>query len=247
MRIPSVPFRSIPLVLAAALVPSLQAQQTYSWDRGVWGVLMAQGSLSSLDPSLKQWRWWLDAQDRQENDARRLDQFLLRPGLGYKLTDQITAWAGYAFVYNDFARREPFDENRFWQQTTWVVPTESFTFQWRNRLEERFTTHEDEVGWRLREMVKVTVPLTDDKKVFLSFWDEMFIELNQTSSTQVRNPGLQRRGFRQNRAFAGLGFALDDKRQMNVEVGYLNQWIDLNSNPTERQNHILSLSLILNF
>ena len=55
----------------------------------------------------------------------------------------------------------------------------------------------------------------------------------------------QRRGFRQNRAFAGLGARLDPDKHISLEAGYLNQWID-NRNE-DKLNHVLSLNLFLSY
>lgn len=232
--------------LLCALAAPLAAQdRDNTEDHGYWLGYFGQGSLSFLEPSLTKWRWWLDVQDRQLDDGHRLDQFLLRPGVGYKLTDSFTLWAGYAFIFNDpttatpNAVNPPFNEDRFWQQTTWTTPVLGCGFQWRNRLEERFLTGDGETNWRLREFFKLTIPLVESKNVFVSLWDEIFFDLNEANR--------QREGCRQNRAFAGLGFALDEARKVTMEVGYLNQWIDVNNSLADRFNHIVSVSFFTNF
>lgn len=207
-------------------------------DSGAWLLWLGQGDLSSIDPDWKRVRWWLDVQDRQRDEGATYDAFLFRPGLGYALTPRVTAFAGYALIGSDPANRDSFFEHRTWQQLTWSLPVEGFTLQSRTRLEERFLEDQSETGLRLREFVKVTVPLGGAKSCFASVFDEVFFDLNDTDWGQ-------RDGLRQNRAFVGLGWFLDDARRYSLELGYLNQWIDRTSR--DRMNHILSLNLFMNF
>lgn len=203
---------------------------------GLWLMGLGQGGLGFIRPELEEVRWWMDVQGRWRNDGESLDAVLVRPGLGYALTERITLFAGYAWVENDPRRRKPFSEHRIWQQLTWNVPAERFALQSRTRLEQRFI--DEETGWRLREFVKLTVPLRSDRRLFLSAYDELFFDLDETDWGQ-------RPGFRQNRAFLGLGWVLDEARQVSLEAGYLNVWLDPRGQ--DRLNHILSLNVFLNF
>jgi hypothetical protein len=134
--------------------------------------------------------------------------------------------------------RDEFGEHRPWQQLTWNIPVGDVTVQSRTRLEQRFVETDGDTGWRLREFVKTTVPLSADKRVFASVWDELFWDLDDTDWGQ-------RAGFRQNRAFVGPGWFLGEGKQVSLEVGYLNQWVD---RPGEdKLNHVLSIWLFVNF
>lgn len=232
------PFRR--LLLAAGATASLGSgvlAQTVD-DGGAWFGWFAQGKLASADSALAPLRWWLDVQDRQRDEGEHFDQLLLRPGLGYALTDRLTAWAGYAYIATDPVRRDEFGENRVWQQLTYNAPTEAFTLQGRARLEQRFLETDGDTGWRLRVMGKAMVPLNSEKNLFASVWDEAFWDLNDTDWGE-------RTGFRQNRAFAGLGVHLNEAHKVWLEVGYLNQWIDRRG--PDKENHLLSISLFTIF
>lgn len=233
-----------PLVLRALFVAAVagalagaSSAQTRQ-DGGLWLLWLGQGDLSPIDSDWKRVRWWLDVQDRQRDEGETFDTFLFRPGLGYALTPRVTTFVGYALVGSDPANRESFFEHRAWQQLSWNLPVEGFTLQSRTRLEQRFVEDESETGVRLREFVKVTVPLGGARSCFASLYDEVFVDMNDTAWGQ-------RVGLRQNRAFVGLGWFLDDARRYWLEVGYLNQWIDRPNR--DRANHLLSLNLFMNF
>lgn len=236
MPSPSFARRGLLACCLASFAPAVVAQTVD--DGGAWFGWFAQGKLAAADGSLAPLRWWLDVQDRQRDEGEHFDQLLLRPGLGYALTDRFTVWAGYAYIATDPVRRDEFGENRLWQQLTYNAPTDGFTLQGRARLEERFVETEGDTGYRLRVLAKAMVPLVADKSLFASVWDEAFWDLNDTDWGE-------RTGFRQNRAFAGLGLQLDDAPKVWIEVGYMNQWIDRRG--PDKENHVLSISLFTIF
>jgi len=224
--------------LAGSVALPLAAQTVD--DGGVWALWLGQGRFGGPDSALRDFRWWLDAQVRQRDEGEHFDLGVVRPALGYALSERVTAHVGYACIVSDPVRRDDFLEHRAWQQVLWNVPVEGFTLQSRTRLEQRFLEDESETGWRLREFVKATLPLTDDRRLFVSVWDEGFWDLCDTDWGQ-------RTGFRQNRAFAGLGWFFDEQRSKSVEVGYLNQWLDRPAAVEDRMNHILSLNVFMVF
>jgi hypothetical protein len=207
-------------------------------DGGLWTLWLGQGDLSVLDSDWKRVRWWLDLQSRWRDEGETLDSEFVRPALGYALDARTTFFAGYLWFRSHPDGRDAFVEHRPWQQLTWNAPVEGFTLQSRTRLEQRFVEDQSETGWRLRQLFKTTVPLASGNALFASVIDEVFFDLNDT------NWG-QRGGLRQNRAFVGIGFFLDDAHKHSVEIGYLNQWIDRPD--VDRLNHILSLNLFMNF
>ena len=228
--------QALRLFALLAIAPGIAAQTQD--DGALWAMWLGQGKLGDKDSGLDRWRWWLDAQVRWRDNGQTYDAGIFRPGIGYAITDRVTAHFGYAFIESDPAGRDPFHENRLWQQLNWNVPVEGFTLQSRTRLEERFVEDQSDEGWRLRQFFKATVPVVEDKTTFVSAWDEMFWDLGDTDWGQ-------RTGFRQNRAFLGLGQFLDEKKSVSIEVGYLNQWID---RPGEdRLNHVLLVCMFMTF
>jgi hypothetical protein len=226
------------LLLLAAAVPMRCATAQTRDDGGLWFAVLAQGRFAPEGSDFGRLRWWLDLHERQRDEGRDLDTTIVRPGVGYALGERVTAFAGYAWVIAEPRGRDEFGEHRIWEQLTWNLPVDGFTLQSRTRLEQRFLEGDGETGHRLRQFVKATLPLTHDRAVYASVWDEVFVDLDDTSWGQ-------RTGLRQNRAFVGLGFVFGRGPDVALEVGYLQQWID--RRPEDRLNHILSINLLLTF
>lgn len=207
-------------------------------DGGLWLMSVNQGKFGPKESGLADWRWWLEGQARWLDNGERFDTGFVRAAVGYAVTERLLVHAGYAFFDSEPDNKPVVHENRIWQQVLWNVPVEGFTLQSRTRLEERFLEDRSDEGWRLRQFFKATVPVVEDKTTFVSAWDEMFWDLGDTDWGQ-------RTGFRQNRAFLGLGQFLDEKKSVSIEVGYLNQWID---RPGEdRLNHVLLVCMFMTF
>ncbi len=230
--------RAVAVLAASVAALSTSARAQTRDDGGLWAMWLAQGDFSSCGEEFKQVRWFVDVQDRNRDEGQSFDTFFVRGALGHAVSSRVTAFLGYGVFESEPEARSPIWEHRIFQQLTWNLPVEGFTLQSRTRLEQRFIEGQSDTGSRLREFVKATVPLRSGNSVFASFYDEVFVDLNDTDWGQ-------RSGLRQNRAFAGLGFFLDDAHHHSLEIGYLNQWID---RPDEdRLNHILSINLFSNF
>ena len=160
---------------------------------------------------------WFDAHARlgfapastQSNTA-----ILLRPGVGVRVRDDMTVYAGYLWapVWRD--GQKTLDEHRLWQQWTWdIVLASGAKLQLRSRLEERLA--QGDVGIRFRQLLRAqTYPLLE--RFMLVAWDEVFIAFNDTRFGQ-------RAGFDQNRLFLGVANSLTKK--VRVEAGYFNQYL----------------------
>lgn len=228
--------RLLAAILSAGCACVLPAQTRD--DGGLWLMWFGQGRFAGADSPLRDLRWWVDVQPRWLDDGERYDTTLLRPGLGLALDERTTVWAGYAWIETDPAARASFVEHRAWQQLTWNAPVEGFTLLSRTRFEQRFLEGSSETGLRLRQFVKATLPLAGDGSWFLSAYDEVFYDVDDTAWGQ-------RTGVRQNRAFAGLGYRFGGERNWNLEVGYLNQWLDRSGE--DAMNHILSINVLMSF
>lgn len=200
---------------------------------------LGQGSFESVHPEWKNFRWWLDVQGRWRDEGEELDASIVRPGLGYAVSDRVTVFVGHALITAYPAGAADRTENRLWQQLTWNVAVEGdYRLQLRSRLEQRFVEDASDSGWRFRQFAKFTQAASADGRRYLSLFDEVFFDLNDTDFGQHT-------GLRQNRAFVGLGWFLDEARTIAFEGGYLNQWI---SRPgDDRMNHALSLNLFVTF
>jgi len=238
--------------LSLLLCNPVVADQTVE-DFQFWGNITALGNFGFINPQnpdLKKFRWWMEGQGRFGNDASQFSQSLVRPGLGYALTDKVVVWAGYAWAptCEPLNRVGCFDEHRIWQQVTWA---DNFSFgrlSARSRFEERFFNHQtpipgnDDVAYRFRQLVKLAVPMPAvDPNLSFIVQSELFIAMNT-----VDNPGFISRGYDQNRAFVGLGYKVN--QYATVELGYMNQFINRpHSARPDQMMHNFVANLFLNF
>ena len=107
-------------------------------DFGLWGMLMMEGPIGGRGQTPSPFRWWLDIQPRFLDDVSGLQQGLLRPGIGYVLGEQTSAWLGYARVHTDSENGASSNEDRIWQQFLWKPRLGEIALQSRTRLEQRF-------------------------------------------------------------------------------------------------------------
>jgi len=225
-------------IVACSLMPfaSPTAWAEVVEDFRIWGNVTARGNLGFIDPDLKRWRWWMEAQPRTRESGKEMDQLLIRPGIGYALTDHSTVWIGYAHVTNYPVVGDTIQENRMWEQYMWSGPTLLGAFTSRTRLEQRWQDNGDDTGGRFRQYFKFNWPFSFHPAASFVVWDEVFVHLNSTDWGA-------RQGFDQNRGFSGLGYRLNP--HLLTEIGYLNQFIS--TAKFDRLNHILSLNVFLDF
>lgn len=113
----------MPFALPAAWGGELQD------DSRVWGAALARGNFGYASPDLKRWLWWMDGQLRARDCCSSdidLDQSLIRPGLGYALTDQSTVWMGYARATNYLDRQGGGDRGKQNVGAIYVVRGDAF-------------------------------------------------------------------------------------------------------------------------
>jgi hypothetical protein len=219
------------LIILVNLV-SLPANAQTKEDGRIWLGVNLQGKLA--DTGLN---WYMELQPRWREEGDRLDQLIIRPALFYKLDAKSSIWLGYEKVINHPANKSTFDEQRLWQQYSYALdPINTVTIQNRTRLEERRLEGGKETGFRLRQMLKASMPLDINPQLSLIISDELFVNLNHTD-WGVRS------GFDQNRLFAGVGYVFNPHAK--VEAGYLNQYV--NSTPIDKMNHVLTGTVSLSF
>lgn len=213
--------------LAAIALPI--AAKAAEEDTNIWLAQTAQVSLGG-DAVL-----WLEAQERFTNDASRLGQLLVRPAVGYKLDKTTTAYIGYAYVMTDPEGPAKSHEHRIYQQLSFRVlgDGKGVTLTGRTRFEQRIFENQDGTGWRLRQQLRLTAPLSG--KVRAVAWTEPFIGFNQTA--------FQRDGLGLWRNFAGVAIPVGKK--LTIEPGYLNQYVVRSG--VDRIDHTANLTLSANF
>ena len=209
-------FARLLICVAGILLSTAPARAELVQDGGAWLAFFGQGSFKELSPDTARLRWWFDGQARFSGEADGLSQTIVRPGVGWSITPRVSVWLGYGWI-RDYPPSAPtLDENRIWQQLLWAPRFGELRFQSRTRLEQRFREGGDDVGWRLREFVKVVYPILSSERLFLAAYEEVFLNLNDTDW------GPQA-GFDQNRVFLGLQASITESVQ--IELGYLNRYV----------------------
>ncbi len=225
---------SVPLWVCAQLLLFQAAANAQSVDdSGVWFAGFGRGEIAT--ERTDRLRWWFDGHARFFDDTNGFGQSIVRPGVGYALDDNFTAWAGYGWIRTSPEIVPDFDEHRIWQQLTWSQPVHRIKLGFRSRLEQRFLETGDDVGVRFRQFISWRQPFASAPKYSFVLWDEAFIHLNDTDWGANA-------GFNQNRVFVGFGVKRNPDSRWRVEIGYLNQHIN-RLGPIELTNHLLSVNV----
>jgi hypothetical protein len=229
------------VIPAVFLMSSGPARAESVDDGGAWFAFFGQGDLcdvedcdETLHPAAGRIKWWFDGHLRFLDDTDGFHQSIVRPGIGWSLTEKTVLWAGYGWIETTPVSGDTFTEHRIWQQATWSDDFGDVTFALRSRLEQRFLETGDDTGLRFRQLVRAQHNLPSSPRLLLVAWDEAFFHLNDTDWGA-------RTGFDQNRLFVGFGFKHKADSPWRTEIGYLNQFID-NAAGSDRQNHILSVN-----
>jgi len=239
-------FKSLKIFLASASLllainSTAFAHTAYDEDFQTWGNMTARGNFGALGNSKV--LWWLEGQGRFGADATRFAQGIIRPGVGYAVTDKLSVWLGYAWIPTSkpFAARTPFNEHRIWQQVLWSDRFSFGTLQSRTRFEQRFfdIPGSTDVHNRFRQLFKLSIPIAEIPNLSFVVANEIFMNFNDVDM------GFQS-GFDQNRAFGGFAYRFSP--MVTAEVGYLNQYLNRrNTSRPDSMQHILSVNLFLNF
>ena len=148
------PGLAIAALLALAASPAASAEQ----DAQLWTTVIANGPVAGDLAA------WIEVQTRFGEDASRLRQSNLRVALGYRTSEALTLYGGYALVTSHRRSGPDLTEHRLWQQASYaLVASGAVRVAGRTRLEQRFVEGSNEVGWRLRQQVRLAVPLTSGR------------------------------------------------------------------------------------
>lgn len=208
-----------------------------------WAGFEMTGGMPANNPYLKNFRYKLFMQGRFGDNSSQFTQGLIRSGIGYNFSEKITAWLGHDWVPTSrpLALR-PFNIHALWQQLSLREDYSFGTVISRTRFEQYFfdIPGSSDVSQIFRQMFKLSIPMPSvSSSVSVVIWNETFANLNSTDAGT-------RSGFNQNRAFAGVGYALSKNKLL--EIGYMNQYINRPHNPRPDQMlHVLSATLLLNF
>lgn len=223
--------RLVTSLVFALCLAALPARADTSSDKQLWVNLTTMGTISGDLVYFAEW------QPRMGDGLSRLDQMLLRGAVGWKLFSNVTFYQGYSHVVVPLEGRKDANEERSFQQLNWMLGKPwGGELSSRTRLEQRWRSDGDDMGWRLREMLRYEKPLKPGSNAVNALvHSEAFVALNSTDWGA-------KSGFDQIRTFLGAELGL--KGASTVELGYLNQVIDQADGRT-RINHVASVSLFL--
>ncbi|MGI9552534.1 MAG: DUF2490 domain-containing protein [Aurantibacter sp.] len=152
-----------------------------------------------------------EAQLRYYEQGKNFNQLLLRTGLNYHINSNAIATLGYGYIttdstFEEFPDEADSKEHRIFEQFILKNEVGKLGFEHRYRLEQRFLDFGDrtDTQHRARYRLQLTLPLTG--VVFLNFYDEVFLNL-------------QNEVFGQNRLYMAVGFNVF--KNVSLQVGYL--------------------------
>jgi hypothetical protein len=170
----------------------------------------------------KKLNWHHEVQYRNYNAIGDMEQLLLRTGIGYNLTPgNHNLLLGYGFIQSENyvplqEGKIGVPEHRIYQQFITKQKIGRVGIQHRYRFEQRWVDHNFKM--RFRYFLSLNVPLSkpklEDKTIYLSAYNELFI--NNTGTL-----------FDRNRLYGGLGYKLN--KRVKFEVGYMNQYFEASS------------------
>lgn len=215
--------------LAAFVATPVRAAPTQ--DEQFWFLTLAQGSVKG------DLLYLLELQPRFGGDGADVNQIILRPAVGVRLNDRLSIYQGYAAVRSPRSGGPDLTEDRAFQQVNWAIGrVAGGVLTSRTRLEQRWLSSGDDLGWRAREMLRYARPLSGKPGSVAALVSvEAFVALNDTDWGA-------RGGFDRLRSFAGFEVPLSGKS--TVEIGYLNQYVN-NRGRRDGMNHVLAVNLML--
>lgn len=215
--------------LFIALLLSSNARAGTQHDEQAWV------NLTSMGPISENLVYFAEMQPRTGDGSSRLDQLLLRGALGVRLNSKLVLYQGYAHVVVPVEAGRDINEERSFQQLSWTIgKVLGGELSSRTRLEQRWRSDGDQMGWRLREMLRYETPLKSGTYgPSALIYSELFVAFNDTDWGA-------RAGTDQIRNFIGLEIPVGGAS--TIEAGYLNQLVDQSGN-NSRMNHVASLTL----
>lgn len=220
----------------------------------------------------EKWGLHTEYQFRRSDGFSSPMQNQIRLGVDYNINKTYSTSVGWSYIetfaYGDFADEVPakynnykFNEQRIWEQ--FIIKHEHvgrFHYDSRFRLEQRwiasivnkgtatnpeYVRYDDpnEGYWKYRNRARyrfrVQVPLSKaelvDNTLFFVAADEIFVNLGGHVSSNV---------FDQNRLFLAFGWRFN--KDTNIQLGYMNQFIEKGDGTHKENNHTVQVALTYN-
>ncbi len=216
--------------LASGTPVAAQAESTLNHDFRLWSPVYLTVPLSSS------FLGYMEVNPRFGDNVSELDQLFFRPALGYKVTNRLSVWQGYAWIGSYQPRFT--GEHRSFQQLIYNRKFSFFKLLSRSRLEQRVIDRADGVAVRARTMLRGDFPIPQAPDWALVVYDEVFVNVNTTTN------GPQA-GLDQNRIFLGLNRKVTN--HISMDMGYQLQALNTaKSGLINQLNHIMLLQFFIN-
>lgn len=192
-----------------------------------------------------------EVQWRRSNYILDNQQLLLRTGINYYFSKQVSSTAGYCFVqthpYGEFPSKIMFPEHRIWEQLQLANRFGKLEMVSRFRLEQRYVyspilkdgayvVGSNVYTNRFRLLTRFSIPFKGetiaDKTFYITAYEELFINFGKNVAFNI---------YDQNRAYLALGYKIP--KLGRLEIGYLNQLVFKGNGIQVENNHTLQLSL----
>ena len=168
---------------------------------------------------------------RNQDNVTRFDQLFIRPSVTYLLNKHLSLTQGYSWnpIFHPFKNNQ-----RIWEQVQLSNDFSKLRLENRFRLEERFIENVSGLPIRGRYRIGTWIPLDKEKKWTFVTWDEIFVNFNS-------RPGGPQGGFDRNWLFAGINKKISEN--VNLEGGYMFQYVNNKSPSKDFLNHVILINL----
>ena len=192
---------------------------------------------------------------RRAEMGQSWQQFLERPAINYAPNKHVVLTAGYTFINSYVYGNQPLKittpEHNFWEEITLQSEVGKVKFLHRYRLEHRYVgraiadangsfaidsyTYQQRFRYRLTALATLK-KFDNGKSIFACAFNEIWLNLKNDLMIQ---------GFNQNWMYAGLGYQITSN--MNVQLGYLDQWLRKGDNIHIEHNPTLQATFFYSF
>ncbi|RSK51296.1 DUF2490 domain-containing protein [Hymenobacter rigui] len=231
---------SLMLLLHPGTAQQLSAPSSSRLRQNTWLMLLSDARLS------KRWGLHTEVQVLRTRTSELGYQNVFRGGATYYATDNLLLTGGYAYSQNvaeDSYAGATGPEHRLYQQLQLRDAKNRVQLQQRYRLEQRWVQLRPGQDFtylnRLRYQLRLTIPLLGRELTsgvpFAVVADEIFLGFGHQSNGRL---------FQQNRAYAGVGYQIS--KASSLEIGYLNQFVQLPQEGRPELNENMQISLCFN-
>ncbi|MDX2149603.1 MAG: DUF2490 domain-containing protein [Bryobacteraceae bacterium] len=200
---------------------------SFNMDKPVWG----------------RWGVHFDTQWRRDNVGFHWQQYQLRPGINYRISDNVLLTIGYVFTrtypYGDYPVARAIPEHRPYEQLLVRHRVRGMRVSHRFRLEQRFIRYPTEADAgityqnRFRYLARAEFPVGKSGEWYVPVFNETLIGFR---------PNYGARPWDQNRLFVGIGRLTE---RFAVDIGYMKQLLGQRNGRIYEVNHTIMVSTTL--